>query len=49
MADFEKLRVLIPTTSGTVEVLLLREEDPIIGRSVACIGGTTEIADIAAA
>lgn len=45
----EKLRVLIPTTSGTVEVLLLEEEDPAIGRSVACIGGTTETADIAVA
>jgi hypothetical protein len=43
-----KLRVLIPTTAGTVEILLLTEEDPAIGRSVACIGGTTEIADIAA-
>jgi hypothetical protein len=47
--DAEKLRVLIPTTSGTVEVLLLTEEDPSIRRSVACIGGTTETADIAAA
>jgi hypothetical protein len=45
----EKLRVLIPTTNGTVEVLLLREEDPSIGRSVVCIGGTTETVDIAAA
>src|SRR3954471_9713505 len=44
-----KLRVLIPTTNGPVEVLLLTEEDPAIGRSVACIGGTTETADIAAA
>src|SRR6266436_10092375 len=44
-----KLRVLIPTTSGAVEVLLLTEEDAAIGRSVACIGGTTETADIAAA
>src|SRR5690242_15669826 len=43
------LRVLIPTTTGIVEVLLLMEEDPVIGRSVACIGGTTETADIAAA
>ena len=47
--DAEKLRVLIPTTSGTVEVLLLTEEDPSIRRSVACIAGTTETADIAAA
>src|SRR5215475_11374468 len=47
--DAEKLRVLIPTTNGLVEVLLLTEEDPAIGRCVACIGGTTEIADIAAA
>src|SRR5690242_6945662 len=45
----QKLRVLIPTTSGLVEVLLLTEEDPAIGRSVACIGGTTETADIDAA
>ena len=44
-----KIRVLIATTNGPVEVLLLTEEDPIIGRSVACIGGTTETADIAAA
>ncbi len=44
-----KLRVLIPTTSGAVEVLLLTEEDAAIGRSVACIGGTTETADIATA
>src|SRR5262245_21758612 len=41
-----KVRVLIPTTTGVVEVLLLIEEDPAIGRSVACIGGTTETADI---
>ena len=27
----------------------MTEEDPVIGRSVACIGGTTETADIAAA
>src|SRR5580692_9768984 len=47
--DAEKLRVLIPTTNGVVEVLLLTEEDPAIGRCVACIGGTTETADIAAA
>jgi hypothetical protein len=47
--DAEKLRVLIPTTSGLAEVLLLTEEDPAIGRSVACIGGTTETADIDAA
>ena len=40
---------LIATTSGPVEVLLLTEEDPAIGRSVACIGGTTDTADIAAA
>jgi len=44
-----KIRVLIATTNGPVEVLLLTEEDPVIGRSVACIGGTTETADIAAA
>src|SRR5215470_15503754 len=47
--DAQKLRVLIPTTSGPVEVLLLTEEDAAIGRCVACIGGTTETADIAAA
>src|SRR5215470_11092651 len=47
--DTEKLRVLIPTTNGPVEVLLLTEEDSAIGRCVACIGGTTETADIAAA
>ena len=47
--DAEKLRVLIPTTNGVVEVLLLTEEDPAIGRCVACIGGTTETADIATA
>jgi len=45
----EKLRVLIPTTAGAVEVLLLTEEDPVIARSVACIGGTTQTADIDAA
>jgi hypothetical protein len=44
-----KLRVLIPTTRDPVEVMLLTEEDPVIGRCVACIGGTTETADIAAA
>lgn len=44
-----KLRILIPTTNGPAEVLLLTEEDQVIGRSVACIGGTTETADIAAA
>jgi hypothetical protein len=47
--DAGKIRVLIPTTRGPVEVLLLTEEDAAIGRSVACIGGTTETADIAAA
>jgi len=47
--DAGKLRVLIPTTRGPVEVLLLTEEDAAIGRCVACIGGTTETADIAAA
>ncbi|HEY1543187.1 MAG TPA: hypothetical protein VGG01_12320 [Xanthobacteraceae bacterium] len=40
---------MIATTSGPVEVLLLTEEDAAIGRCVACIGGTTETADIAAA
>src|SRR5262249_17222759 len=35
--------------NGPVEILLLTKEDPAIGRSVACIGGTTETADIAAA
>ncbi len=44
-----KLRVLIATTNGPVEVLLLTEEDAAIGRCVACIGGTTETADIAGA
>ena len=44
-----KLRVLIATTNGPVEVLLLTEEDAAIGRCVACIGGTTEMADIASA
>ena len=41
-----KLRVLLPTTKGPVEVLLLTEEDRSVGRSVACIGGTTRLADI---
>jgi formylglycine-generating enzyme required for sulfatase activity len=41
-----KVRVLIATTTGPVDLLLLTEEDPVIGRSVACIGGTTETADI---
>jgi hypothetical protein len=41
-----KVRVLIATTNGPVEVLLLTQEDPVIGRSVACIGGTTETANI---
>src|ERR1700749_4008449 len=45
----EKFRVLIATTDGPVEVALLTEEDAAIGRCVACIGGTTETADIAAA
>jgi hypothetical protein len=45
----EKFRVLIPTTAGAVEILLLTEEDAAIGRSVACIGGTTQTADIDAA
>src|ERR1700730_10145892 len=44
-----KLRVLIATTNGPVEVQLLTEEDAAIGRCVACIGGTTETADIATA
>src|SRR5215470_13343693 len=44
-----KIRVLIATTNGPVEVLLLTEEDAAVGRCVACIGGTTETADIAAA
>ena len=44
-----KLRVLIATTNGPVEVQLLTEEDAAIGRCVACIGGTTETADIASA
>jgi hypothetical protein len=47
--DAGKLRVLIPTTAGPAEVLLLTEEDSAVGRSVACIGGTTDTADIAAA
>jgi hypothetical protein len=47
--DAEKIRVLIPTTNGLVDVLLLTQEDPEIGRCVACIGGTTVMADIAAA
>ncbi len=45
----EKFRVLIATTNGPVEILLLTEEDPAICRSVVCIGGTTETAGIAAA
>ncbi len=45
-SESAKVRVLIPTTTGIVEVLLLAEEDPVIGRSVACIGGTTQVADI---
>src|SRR5580704_1896471 len=44
-----KLRVLIATTNGPVEIQLLTEEDAAIGRSVACIGGTTETAEIASA
>src|ERR1700753_2560644 len=44
-----KMRVLIDTTNGPVEVQLLTEEDAAIGRCVACIGGTTETADIASA
>src|SRR5262245_31486541 len=42
----EKVRVLIPTTAGLAKVLLLTEEDSAIGRSVACIGGSTRTADI---
>jgi hypothetical protein len=45
-ATNSKVRVLIATTKGPVEVLLLTKEDPIVGRSAACIGGTTETADI---
>lgn len=41
-----KILVLIPTTTGPVQVLRLTEEDPAIGRSVACIGGGTQTADI---
>jgi len=44
-----KDRVLILTTAGPVEVLRLTREDPEIGRSVACIGGTSETAGISAA
>src|SRR5580700_491601 len=44
-----KVRVLIATTNGPVEIQLLTEEDAAIGRCVACIGGTTETADIASA
>lgn len=44
--DFGKVRVLIATTAGPVEVLRLTEEDAAIGRSVVCIDGTTEIASI---
>ena len=44
-----KLRVLIATTNGPVEIQLLTEEDAAIGRCVACVGGTTETADIASA
>src|SRR5580704_2070613 len=44
-----KLRVLIATTNGPVEIQLLTEEDAAIGRCVACIGGTTETAEIASA
>jgi hypothetical protein len=44
-----KLRILIATTNGPVEIQLLTEEDAAIGRCVACIGGTTETADIASA
>lgn len=47
MADeLDKVRVLIATTTGPVEVLRLVEENPAIGRSVVCIDGTTEIAGI---
>jgi hypothetical protein len=45
----DKTRVLIATTNEPVEVLLLTEEDEAVGRSVACVGGTTDIADIDAA
>src|ERR1700742_1082419 len=45
----DKVRVLIATTNGPVEIQLLTEEDASIGRCVACIGGPTETADIAAA
>src|ERR1700759_3850132 len=47
--ETEKFRVLIPTTDALGSVLLLMEEDPAVGRCVACIGGTTETADIAGA
>ena len=48
MADLagSRIRVLIATTMGPVEVLLLTEEDPVIGRSVVCIDGTTVTAGI---
>jgi hypothetical protein len=44
-----RVRVLIPTAVGVVDVLLLTEEEAALGRSVACIGGTTQVADIDAA
>lgn len=41
-----KVRVLIATTTGPVEVVRLAEEDATVPCSVVCIAGTTEIAGI---
>lgn len=41
-----KTRVVIGTTQGPVDVLLMTEEDTSFGRSVVCIDGTTQTADI---
>src|SRR5262245_52343748 len=40
------VRVIIPTTSGPVDIQGLIEEDVSLGRSVACVNGTTRTAGI---
>jgi formylglycine-generating enzyme required for sulfatase activity len=43
------VRVLVATTEGPVEITGLHSEPPELGRSVACIAGTTQLADISQA
>lgn len=41
-----RIRVLIATTEGPVEVESLLDEDAALGRSVVCLSGSTETAGI---